>query len=238
MKKYQSTRPKPSAESVRRTKFEFRQMNPSTHPFFLDPEFFPEIAPAGGGGIFMEQKILQDIRDWRPNQAIFDIRNSLGGVGTFVGIRNEQKLKEGGNSNRREQQKVEERSKHFVAYQPMDANVENGLAVENNFEKATRSAAIELAADDDKGMYMEAKNKQKIWDRKRKKFVNTDDKGEQVKRVKTEDGRWVPSSYKSGRYEKWKMQQKVDYQQKDEEEERENTTSFQGNLLLNGKKTG
>jgi len=65
---------------------------------------------------------------------------------------------------------------------------------------------LDLGADDEKGMYLEGKRR--VWDRKKKKFVGQD--GPSQKRVKTEEGGWVPASYKSGRYEKWKRGQKVE----------------------------
>jgi len=74
MKKYERTRPPASAESVRRVKrekAEFQATGP--HPFFLQADLFPEIAPIrneeGGGLDGAEQhQILQKIRNWRPNQ--------------------------------------------------------------------------------------------------------------------------------------------------------------------------
>lgn len=49
-----------------------------------------------------------------------------------------------------------------------------------------------------------------IRDRKRKKFVTADDP--KAKKIRTEEGTWVPASYKSGRYENWQKQQKLGYQ--------------------------
>ncbi|VBB34397.1 unnamed protein product, partial [Acanthocheilonema viteae] len=50
-----------------------------------------------------------------------------------------------------------------------------------------------------------------------KKFVgsNGDDS---KKKIRTEDGTYLPATYKSGRYEKWQKKQKLEYQNNDEEE--------------------
>lgn len=35
--------------------------------------------------------------------------------------------------------------------------------------------------------------------------------GQDIKRIRTEDGTWLPASYKTGRYEDWKKKQKIGY---------------------------
>ena len=63
--------------------------------------------------------------------------------------------------------KADERAQHFIAYRPADANTESGLALERDkqgdtaFEKAANAAAVEVTADDDKGMYLESKRR--VW---------------------------------------------------------------------------
>lgn len=57
-------------------------------------------------------------------------------------------------------------------------------------------------------------------DRKRKKYVNSDDP--KAKKIRTEEGTWVPASYKSGRYENWQKQQKSGYQNENDEDDNEN----------------
>lgn len=54
-------------------------------------------------------------------------------------------------------------------------------------------------------------------DRKLKKFVggNGDDS---KKKIRTEEGTYLPTTYKSGRYERWQKKQKLEYQKNEDEE--------------------
>ncbi|KAI6196442.1 ATP-dependent RNA helicase [Aphelenchoides besseyi] len=104
----------------------------------------------------------------------------------------------------REEEREREKQEHYIAYTPSDHFTERALKIDGNFENSAKALSIDINADDDKGM-----------DRKAKKFVS----GEQnsMKRIRTEEGTWVPASYKSGRYDQWMQKQKVSYA--DEEDE-------------------
>ncbi|KAL3121062.1 hypothetical protein niasHT_005322 [Heterodera trifolii] len=231
MAKYQRTRQQPSAESVRRVKAEFRHISPGPHPFFGDPVLFPDLAleqrtvdPTAISG----QTVLAQLKKWRPNQAIFELHNTLGGAGTMKSKECQTLTSKG--LNRTQQRKAEERAEHFVDYVPTDANTERGLALRGNeadgvgdaFANAAREATVEMGADDEKGMYMDSKRK--MWDRKRKKFVSAEKGQPKVKKMRTEEGTLLPVSYNSGRYEKWKKNQRLDskrYQSEEQEETEE-----------------
>ena len=45
------------------------------------------------------------------------------------------------------------------------------------------------------------------WDNKKKKYVRAD--ATDKKKIKTESGVWIPASYKSNRYAKWKERSKL-----------------------------
>ncbi|KAK6105949.1 DEAD/DEAH box helicase family protein [Brugia pahangi] len=107
---------------------------------------------------------------------------------------------------------LEEKKKHFIAYTPVEANAERGLAVDHDFNALAKASAIEILADDEVGFYKQEKRKK--WDRKLKRFVgsNGDDS---KKKIRTEDGTYLPATYKSGRYEKWQKKQKLEYQNND-----------------------
>ncbi|VDL67926.1 unnamed protein product [Nippostrongylus brasiliensis] len=78
-----------------------------------------------------------------------------------------------------------------------------------DFARQADGATVEIFADDDKGMYKQKHAKR--WDRKKKRFVGTAGDGQDIKRIRTEDGTWLPASYKTGRYEDWKKKQKIAY---------------------------
>lgn len=54
-------------------------------------------------------------------------------------------------------------------------------------------------------------------DRKLKKFVG-DNGDDSKKKIRTEDGTYLPATYKSGRYDRWQKKQKLEYQNDDDEE--------------------
>ncbi|CAD5218391.1 unnamed protein product [Bursaphelenchus okinawaensis] len=104
-----------------------------------------------------------------------------------------------------DEEKQKEKEQNYLNYRPADQFTERQLAVNDNFDKAAKEISIDINADDDKGLYkMQHK---KTWDRKHKKFIT--DPSASVKRIRTEEGTWVPASYKSGRYEQWTKKQKV-----------------------------
>ncbi|XP_019859875.1 PREDICTED: ATP-dependent RNA helicase DDX54-like [Amphimedon queenslandica] len=55
------------------------------------------------------------------------------------------------------------------------------------------------------------------WDRKRKRFVTESGKESSTKKIKTESGRWISSTYKTGLYQTWKTKNKVEGNSMDSE---------------------
>ena len=55
-------------------------------------------------------------------------------------------------------------------------------------------------------------------DRKKKKFIGQSGDEPAQKKIRTEDGTWLPASYKTGRYELWKKNQKIAFQKEDDGE--------------------
>uniref|UniRef100_A0A8R1TPA5 RNA helicase n=1 Tax=Onchocerca volvulus TaxID=6282 RepID=A0A8R1TPA5_ONCVO len=115
---------------------------------------------------------------------------------------------------------LEEKRKHFIAYEPAEANAERGLAVDHDFNALAKESAIEILADDDVGWYKQEKRKK--WDRKLKKFVG-DTSDDSKKKIRTEDGTYLPVTYKSGRYERWQKKQKLEYQNNEDDDESTDT---------------
>ncbi|VDN24984.1 unnamed protein product [Gongylonema pulchrum] len=114
---------------------------------------------------------------------------------------------------------LEEKKKHYIEYVPAEANTERGLAVDRGFNAQAKANMIEVLADDEVGLYKQKKRKK--WDRKLKKFVG--EGGDmQKKRIRTEDGTYLPATYKSGRYENWQKKQKISYINEEEGDEATN----------------
>lgn len=94
-------------------------------------------------------------------KAIFELQNSLGGVGTIS--RQKTSMDQIKRVTPSDEKKAEERAKQFVPYRPIDAITEQELASKENggtFESAAKEAGVEMTADDEKGLYIESKRKQ------------------------------------------------------------------------------
>lgn len=105
---------------------------------------------------------------------------------------------------------------YFIPYKSKDHHTEQGYSIGTSFEKEANTATLDITQDED--AYMKRSNNQTKWDRKKKKFVGPKD---EEKRIKTESGVWIKSSYKSGRYKKWidaERHKAVENDNSDEEE--------------------
>ncbi|GMT24608.1 hypothetical protein PFISCL1PPCAC_15905, partial [Pristionchus fissidentatus] len=124
--------------------------------------------------------------------------------------------KSGKKLNRRERME-EEKKLHFISYNAEDARGEAALAVD--FSRAAEGASVDIIADDERGLYKQ-KNEKK-WDRKTKRFVGAANDDPSKKKIRTEDGTWIPASYKSGVYEKWVQKRKLGFEKKDGDSDNE-----------------
>ncbi|KAL6740170.1 hypothetical protein Aduo_013554 [Ancylostoma duodenale] len=116
----------------------------------------------------------------------------------------------------RAEQRRREKARHFIAYSSADYESEKQLALDKvDFARQADGAAVEIFADDDKGLYKQKNAKR--WDRKKKRFVGASGDGPDNKKIRTEDGTWLPASYKTGRYEDWKKKQRLGYKREDED---------------------
>ncbi|PIO55320.1 DBP10CT domain protein, partial [Teladorsagia circumcincta] len=128
-----------------------------------------------------------------------------------------------------------EKARNFVAYSAADYESEKQLALDKvDFARQADGATVEIFADDDKGLYKQKHAKR--WDRKKKRYVGTAD-GQDIKRIRTEDGTWLPASYKTGRYEDWKKKQKIGYKKGEEEDGEEHEAGTSGSTKFNKWKT-
>ncbi|NWS43472.1 DDX54 helicase, partial [Probosciger aterrimus] len=135
-----------------------------------------------------------------------------------------QKRKQGrggeGGPRKKLQQSVQQDKDFYIPYRPKDFESERGLSVGGEgspFEQQAAGAVLDLMGDENHNLN---KSKQLLkWDRKKKRFVGQTGQ-EDKKKVKTESGRYISSSYKNNLYEKWKQKYKVDERDEDEEDGR------------------
>jgi ATP-dependent RNA helicase DDX54/DBP10 len=77
----------------------------------------------------------------------------------------------------------------------------------SSFAEQARGATFDLTNDE---VTAERKKRQMRWDKKKKKFIKGDGGGaDNVKLVKTENGTRLPASYRSGRFDEWKTQNRI-----------------------------
>ncbi|XP_044304899.1 ATP-dependent RNA helicase DDX54 [Varanus komodoensis] len=134
-----------------------------------------------------------------------------------------RKRHEAGESTRKKSSWSEHQDKEFyVPYRPKDFDSERGLCVGGEgsaFEQQASSAVLDLMGDENQNMN---KNKQRLkWDRKRKRFVEQTGQQEKRKKIRTESGVLISSSYRGDLYEKWKKKTKIDEQDSEAEAEGE-----------------
>nr|XP_035113603.1 ATP-dependent RNA helicase DDX54 isoform X1 [Callithrix jacchus] len=105
----------------------------------------------------------------------------------------------------------------YIPYRPKDFDSERGLSVGGEggaFEQQAAGAVLDLMGDEAQNL---TRGRQQLkWDRKKKRFVGQSGQ-EDKKKIKTESGRYISSSYKRDLYQKWKQKQKIDDRDSDEE---------------------
>eukprot|EP00043_Microstomoeca_roanoka_P020535 m.250789 g.250789 ORF g.250789 m.250789 type:complete len:800 (-) comp17180_c0_seq3:142-2541(-) len=119
----------------------------------------------------------------------------------------------------------EEDEEVYIPYTRGDANEDRGYAVNessNTFEQQARDVGFGLEGDEAEDM--QKQHQRKVWDRRKKKFVLESSKA--VKLVQTENGRKVPVTYKSNRYQDWSSKNHLSLQKVGEEEDSHVTNQF------------
>jgi len=84
-----------------------------------------------------------------------------------------------------------------------------------SFDAEAQSAILDLTGDDD--VTNRAKKNVMRWDAKKKKYVKDEDQQNTRKKIKTESGVWIPASYKSDRYSRWKERSKIEQENEEVE---------------------
>uniref|UniRef100_A0A8D0HB29 ATP-dependent RNA helicase DDX54 n=1 Tax=Sphenodon punctatus TaxID=8508 RepID=A0A8D0HB29_SPHPU len=135
--------------------------------------------------------------------------------------RKRKRLQAGESAGKKRKPEAQQNEEFYIPYRPKDFESERGLSIGGEgspFEQQASGAVLDLMGDDSRNMN---KSKQLLkWDRKKKRFVGQTGQ-EDKKKVRTESGRSIGSSYKTNLYEKWKKKYKVDEQDSDSELERE-----------------
>ncbi|CAK6440378.1 unnamed protein product [Pipistrellus nathusii] len=133
-----------------------------------------------------------------------------------VGRKRQQPGPERG-AKRRKEEARQRNQDFYVPYRPKDFDSERGLSVGGDggvFEQQVAGAVLDLMGDETQNL---TRGRQQLkWDRKKKRFVGQSGQ-EDKKKIKTESGRYISSSYKRDLYQKWKQKQKIDDRDSEEE---------------------
>ncbi|NWT10921.1 DDX54 helicase, partial [Vireo altiloquus] len=145
-------------------------------------------------------------------------QEDLQDVFSNVGSQKRKRSRGGDDGPRKKpQQPAQQDEDFYIPYRPKDFESERGLSVGGEgsaFEQQAAGAVLDLMGDENHNLN---KSKQLLkWDRKKKRFVGQTGQ-EDKKKVRTESGRYISSSYKNNLYEKWKQKYKVDERDEDEE---------------------
>ncbi|XP_004430015.1 PREDICTED: ATP-dependent RNA helicase DDX54 [Ceratotherium simum simum] len=136
----------------------------------------------------------------------------------LVGQKRQQSGPDSDRGAKRRREEARQRDQEFyVPYRPKDFDSERGLSVTGDqgaFEQQVAGAVLDLMGDDAQNL---TRGRQQLkWDRKKKRFVGQSGQ-EDKKKIKTESGRYISSSYKRDLYQKWKQKQKIDDRDSEEE---------------------
>ncbi|XP_040299753.1 ATP-dependent RNA helicase DDX54 [Herpailurus yagouaroundi] len=156
-------------------------------------------------------------REERPEEEEEAAGESLEDVFTeVIGRKRQQPGPERGAKRRREEARHRDRE-FYIHYRPKDFDSERGLSISGAagaFEQQVAGAVLDLMGDEAQNL---TRGRQQLkWDRKKKRFVGQSGQ-EDKKKIKTESGHYISSSYKRDLYRKWKQKQKVDDRDSEDE---------------------
>lgn len=98
------------------------------------------------------------------------------------------------------------RDENYIPHTASDYYGEKGLGLGlNSFEKDVSGAVMDIEADEEDGI--RKANTIRRWDRKRKNYVGEDGN---MKKIRTESGVRIPSTYKKNIYQDWLRRNKMD----------------------------
>ena len=139
---------------------------------------------------------------------------------------------------KRKPRKFVKDEENFISYQSKDHHTEAGYSMLSGFEAEASKAVLDLTGDDDSSM--RRKKTMMRWDAKKKKYVKAEDQNgaSNKKKIKTESGVWIPASYKSDRYAKWRERSKLAQIQEAEDANQESDNEGKKRKFYNGLPSG
>ncbi|PKI83403.1 RNA helicase [Malassezia vespertilionis] len=108
----------------------------------------------------------------------------------------------------------------YMGYKKQGADEERGYALNTgSFVEQAGRVAFSLGGDDVGPGHSDQRPNQSRWDTKKKKFVKGDGAGaDNQKMIRSETGLKLPASYRSGRFDEWRKEQRIDMPRVGEDE--------------------
>ncbi|XP_069353099.1 ATP-dependent RNA helicase DDX54 isoform X2 [Eulemur rufifrons] len=157
------------------------------------------------------------LQEEQPEEAAEEGGENVEDVFTEVLGRKRQQPGPNRRAKRRREEAQQRDQEFYVPYRPKDFDSERGLSVGGDggtFEQQVTGAVLDLMGDEAQNL---TRGRQQLkWDRKKKRFVGQSGQDDK-KKIKTESGRYISSSYKRDLYQKWKQKQKIDDRDSEEE---------------------
>lgn len=121
----------------------------------------------------------------------------------------------------------------YMGYEQRDVHTERGYSLRSNgdsFVEQANRASFNLTGDDEVrlGTQSQIPNASR-WDVKKKKFVKGDGIGADNKKlIRTESGKLLPASFRSGRFDEWSKEQRMEMQRVGEKEDEKTVRTARG----------
>jgi len=191
------------------------------------------IHPLFGEDVASRQDILDHIKTIKPKMTIFEIKEKKTKNSDLSNAANVMRQLKSKNSHiiekfkEHKQLRIDQMKSQteklsddsYIPYsRPSDA-ADRHLDV-NSFQKEAANATLDLAS---KGQMGKKEKPRQVWDRKKKKFVSTQQESE--KKIKTESGTWIKASFKTGKYGEWKQKQNADFEGSADEDNNDDNTN-------------
>ncbi|XP_053443868.1 ATP-dependent RNA helicase DDX54 isoform X1 [Nycticebus coucang] len=176
---------------------------------------FQQVRQKGLVGPVLSHSVLQEEQPEKEEEE--DPGESVENVFTEILGRKRQQPGPNRVAKRRREEARQRDQEFYIPYRPKDFDSERGLSVGGDggtFEQQVTGAVLDLMGDEAQNL---TRGRQQLkWDRKKKRFVGQSGQ-EDKKKIKTESGSFISSSYKRDLYQKWKQKQKIDDRDSEEE---------------------
>ncbi|EHH21204.1 hypothetical protein EGK_04216 [Macaca mulatta] len=143
---------------------------------------------------------LQEKQPEKEEEEEEEARESVEDIFSEVMGRKRQRSGPNRGAKRRREEAWERDQEFYIPYRPKDFDSERGLSISGEggaFEQQVAGAVLDLMGDEAQNL---TRGRQQLkWDRKKKRFVGKSGQ-EDKKKIKTESGRYINSSYKRDLY--------------------------------------